>query len=238
MTRKRSANDPVSTLPSETTPTSETIPTSGTTPTSETTPASGATLASEMTPAHEATPTSETAGAAPAPKPSKAAWKTGEQLEYMLSLWSDFIAYQNSKRLARFWPRVYDGWYKRWKFTPPPGSTETLGALGTAESAFKKKNNKVRIIISYRCTTVRPFTSLTRGFAPGSTIRLVRPPRPAASLAAPSCALTEPISENSPLPKLTVPMPGIPVSGRSSSPAGRRRSRHTCLQTRMTPLRG
>lgn len=229
MTRKRSVNNPVSA------PTFETTATSETTLAPETTPASETTLASETT------PTSETTKAAPAPKPSKAAWKTGEQLEYMYSLWSDFIAHQNTKRLARFWPRVYDGWYQRWKFTPPPDSTDSLDPLGTAELAFKRENNKVRVTISYLCTTDRPLISLIRGFARGSITRLVRPPSPAAGPRAgpsTSCVLTKPKSENLPPLKLTAPTPGISASGRSLSPVGKRRSSPICPRTRTTPLPG
>jgi len=67
------------------------------------------------------------------PKSSKNGWKTKEQVDYMLSHWPDYTAHQTSKTLDRFWPLVYDGWYKRWPITP---TSEQIGKHGSRANAL------------------------------------------------------------------------------------------------------
>lgn len=94
------------------------------------------------------TPTSATTADAPS-KSSRVAWKQGDQLEYMLSHWESFVTNQNEKKLDRFWPRVYDGWYKKWPITP---SLESIGKYGSRENAIlalRSENNNVSITSFY-----------------------------------------------------------------------------------------
>ena len=78
-------------------------------------------------------------------KPSRVAWKTGEQLEYLLSHWGNFVTHQNEKGLDRFWPRVYDGWYKKWPITPSPELVKEHGSRENAILTLRSENNGVRI---------------------------------------------------------------------------------------------
>ena len=98
--------------------------------------------------------TSETTAEIPPDKPSKAAWKTGEQLEYMLSQWSLFIDHQNAGTLSRFWPRIYDHWYKTWPIIPTAQSIEMWGSSKEAKVKLLTENNKVRITNSYPRTLI------------------------------------------------------------------------------------
>ena len=84
-----------------------------------------------------------------APKPPKAALKTGEQLEYLLSQWTDFVANQTAGSLDRFWPRVYDPWYQRWPISPTPQAVTQHGSLEKAKSVLRLENNQVRITDFY-----------------------------------------------------------------------------------------
>ena len=79
----------------------------------------------------------------PTSKPSKNDWKTEEQVEYMLSHWSGYIAHQASKSLPRFWPRVCDGWYQRWPITPTPEMIEKHGSSTDAKLVLRKELNGV-----------------------------------------------------------------------------------------------
>ena len=88
-------------------------------------------------------PNSEPAISSSTPKPSKNDWKTEEQVEYMLSHWSGYIAHQATKSLVRFWPRVYEGWYKRWAVTLPPEMIRKHGSTAAADKAFRTDNNEV-----------------------------------------------------------------------------------------------
>lgn len=82
-------------------------------------------------------------------KPSRAAWKTGEQLEYLLTHWTGYVTHQNKKTLASFWSRVYDGWYRKWPITPSIESMAKHGSREGAILALRSENNSVRITIFY-----------------------------------------------------------------------------------------
>ena len=76
--------------------------------------------------------------------PSKAAWKTGEQLEFLISNWVTFVRHQGAKKLDHFWPRLFEDWHKRW----PPHSTPALNKKYETEEAARlmvqKAKNAVR----------------------------------------------------------------------------------------------
>ena len=89
--------------------------------------------------------TSGTPESAPAPKLPKAAWKTGEQLEYLLSQWPTFTSHQTAGKLDRFWPHVYDTWYKKWPIDPAPQALKQHGTREEAILVLRSENNQVRI---------------------------------------------------------------------------------------------
>ena len=67
------------------------------------------------------------------------AWKTGEQLEFLLSKWEAFKRAQYEKKLDRFWQRIFDLWYTRW---PLPLSS-TLPQPEAARLMARGKKNAV-----------------------------------------------------------------------------------------------
>ena len=83
------------------------------------------------------------------PKLPQTAWKTGEQLKYLLSYWDQFLTYQNSGMLDHFWPHVYAGWYKRWQIVPSPKSISQHGSYENAVLTLQSENNHVRITWFY-----------------------------------------------------------------------------------------
>lgn len=96
---------------------------------------------------------SETAADIP-PKPSRVAWKTRAQLEYLFSEFQNYHDHQDAGTLARFWPRIYDTWYQRWA-TPNP-TRQAIGKHGSLVNAtlvLRTENNCVRPTNSYTQTT-------------------------------------------------------------------------------------
>lgn len=85
----------------------------------------------------------------PSSKPSRVAWKTGEQLEYLLSQWDRFVTHQTDGRLDRFWPHVYDGWSKAWPITPSAESIKQHGSRENAILALRLETNGVRMMSFY-----------------------------------------------------------------------------------------
>ncbi|KAF9777754.1 hypothetical protein BJ322DRAFT_1114803 [Thelephora terrestris] len=86
----------------------------------------------KLAPAPESGPA---AGGAVARLPSK----SKEQVDYLVTHYQDFLTHQTAVTLDRFWPRVYEGWYKRWPITPAPGATK-----GSAGDARTENNQKLR----------------------------------------------------------------------------------------------
>jgi hypothetical protein len=76
---------------------------------------------------------------------SRTAWKSGDQLEYLTSHWARFVTYQSEKKLDRFWPRVYDGWYGKWPIIPSPQSINQYESRENAILTLRSENNAVRI---------------------------------------------------------------------------------------------
>ena len=93
--------------------------------------------------------TSGTPEGAPTPKLPRTAWKTGEQLEYLLSQWPAFISHQTAGKLDRFWPHVYDTWYKNWPINPTPQALKQHGMREEAILMLRSENNQVRITEFY-----------------------------------------------------------------------------------------
>ena len=80
------------------------------------------------------------------PKPSKKAWKNGVQLEFLFSEFPTFLDHQDKATLSRFWPRIYDVWYKKWQLpVPAPDLVTKHGSLSNATLVLRSENNRVRL---------------------------------------------------------------------------------------------
>ena len=78
------------------------------------------------------------------PKPACAGWKTGEQLEFLLYQWPVFKRAQDNKSLDRFWPRVFEDWFKRWPVRSTPTLIKEHGSPEAARLMAQKEKNTVR----------------------------------------------------------------------------------------------
>jgi len=76
-------------------------------------------------------------------KTPRSGWKTGEQLEFLLSYWKGFKSAQTAKALDRFWPRVYYEWHRIWETIPSADSCKAHGNPENARLMMQKKINKV-----------------------------------------------------------------------------------------------
>ena len=88
------------------------------------------------------------------PKPSRIEWKSGEQLEFLLSQESSFRRCQDMKTLNHFWPRVFENWYDRWPIVSTPALSKKYGTPEAARIMVQKETNAVRLIFSYLATIV------------------------------------------------------------------------------------
>ena len=120
-------------------------------------------------------------------------------------------------------PAMYSRCF-HWFPGPLAPSVKECGSVSAAKLLLRSENNLVRATSYYPCTIGHLFIPLVRGFAPGSTTRVVRAPK----LLNPICTSTKTTNENWPPLKLIVLTPGIPVSGRLLSPVGRRKNSLVC----------
>lgn len=67
----------------------------------------------------------------------------------MLGKSTDFIDHQNEGMLERFWPPIYDTWYKRWPISPTTQDIQAYGSSANAILTLRSKNNTVRTTNSY-----------------------------------------------------------------------------------------
>ena len=78
------------------------------------------------------------------PPKSRPGWKTGEQLEFLITNWPTFRRAQDTKTLDQFWDRIFDQWHARW---PPPAPSAALSKThGSSEAArlmLQKDRNTV-----------------------------------------------------------------------------------------------
>ena len=79
-----------------------------------------------------------------APKTSDTDWKSGEQLEFLLSRESSFKSCQDNKTLGQFWLRVFDVWYTCWLIPTPTTFTQEQGSPEAARLMLQKDKNLVR----------------------------------------------------------------------------------------------
>lgn len=110
------------------------------------------------------------------PKVAPTDWKSGDQLEFLLSQESSFRRAQDARTLDRFWQKVFDEWYHRWPLPSCPTLTHGHNTAETARFMLQKEKNKVR----GSCYLLSPHTDptldskskpgLTTGLA-GETLR-------------------------------------------------------------------
>ena len=78
-----------------------------------------------------------------------AAWKTGEQLEFMLSKWSLYLTHQNEGTLDRFWPPVFDHWQRTWVVEPPAKAVKKHGGRENAILVIRSETQVVSVTNSH-----------------------------------------------------------------------------------------
>lgn len=103
--------------------------------------------------------------------------KSKEQLDYLNSHLSDFLTHQAAGSLDRFWPRVYDGWHKKWPVAATADDVKEYDSLEGAILVLRTDNNQVRVI-TFVCLELLTIQFLNRGFACGSTTKHVPLPNP------------------------------------------------------------
>ena len=91
------------------------------------------------------------------PKPPPIAWKTGEQLEFLLAHEDAFKRAQEEKTLDRFWQRVFEEWYHQWELPSSPSLILEYGSIEEGRLMLQKEKNTVR---SDHCSRPR-HTNLT-----------------------------------------------------------------------------
>ncbi|KAF9784807.1 hypothetical protein BJ322DRAFT_1109516 [Thelephora terrestris] len=68
--------------------------------------------------------------------------KSKEQLEFLTSHHLGFLTHQTATTLNRFWPPVFDGWYKKWPITVTPADIKQYGSPANAILVFRKVTNE------------------------------------------------------------------------------------------------
>ena len=91
----------------------------------------------EMPSSKRSQPTSTQPETAETPKVSRQAWKTGEQLEWMLSKFDGFLRHQTDKCLEDFWTPIFHSWHAKWPITPTAESIEEHGSVDNANAAHR-----------------------------------------------------------------------------------------------------
>ena len=86
------------------------------------------------------------------PKPARLDWKTGEQLEFLLSRWETFKCAQDSGALCWFWPKVSEDWFARWLIPSSPSLVQEYGSIEEGRLMLQKDKNAVRMVVFPHCT--------------------------------------------------------------------------------------
>ena len=162
-------------------------------------------------------PNPGTATGAPAFDSSK---KSEEQLAFLNSWMPEFLVHQTAVTLNRFWPQVFDPWYKRWPIVPPPEAIQKHGSSPNAILVLRTENNQVRIEVCFYLVSALIHIP-DRSFATGFTIGLAPPPSPQN----PTCDLIRQKNGNSLPPRLTAITPGTSASKISLRNVGRSTTR-------------
>ena len=78
------------------------------------------------------------------PKSTGDNWKTGEQLEFLVPRWQSFRDAQDAKKLANFWPKVFEDWYIKWPVPSSPSLALKYGTVEEGRLVLQKAKNAVR----------------------------------------------------------------------------------------------
>ena len=78
------------------------------------------------------------------PKNSRTGWKTGEQLEFLISRWRTFKRAQDTKGLDKFWLKVFEDWYIHWPIPHSPSLVRSHGSIEEGRLVLQKEKNAVR----------------------------------------------------------------------------------------------
>lgn len=78
------------------------------------------------------------------PKTSRPGWKTGEQLEFLISRWRTFKRAQDIKGLDKFWPKVFEDWYIHWPIPHSQSLVRSHGSVEEGRLVLQKEKNVVR----------------------------------------------------------------------------------------------
>lgn len=80
----------------------------------------------------------------PPKPPPPGAWKTGEQLEFLLANEQAFKRAQEAKTLDRFWRKVFEEWYHQWEIPSSPSLILEYGSVAEGRVMLQKETNGVR----------------------------------------------------------------------------------------------
>ena len=94
------------------------------------------------------------------PKPARSDWKTGEQLEFLLSRWEAFKHAQDAGALRRFWPKVSEDWFTRWPIPPSPSLALEYGSIEEGRIMLQNDKKGVRMVFFSSHYHHRPDTCL------------------------------------------------------------------------------
>ena len=76
--------------------------------------------------------------------PPPTAWKTGEQLEFLLSREGAFKRAQEAETLERFWQKTFEDWYHQWEIPASPSLIVRYGSISEGRLALQREKNIVR----------------------------------------------------------------------------------------------
>ncbi|KAF9779415.1 hypothetical protein BJ322DRAFT_1113226 [Thelephora terrestris] len=75
------------------------------------------------------------------PKATRFDWKSGVQLEFLLTQEARFRRCQDEKTLDRFWPKVFEEWYHQWPIVPSIAMTRKHGSPEAARMMMQQEKN-------------------------------------------------------------------------------------------------
>lgn len=96
-------------------------------------------------------------------------WKSGEQLEFLLSHEAGHKRHQDQQTLDRFWPRVFEQWYDRWPLVATPALIKKHKTRDAARMMMQNGRNKVHCFFFACLATIVLTPSIYSKSKPGST---------------------------------------------------------------------
>lgn len=85
-------------------------------------------------------------------------WKTKEQHEFLLELFSSYATHQDDKTTMRFWGPTYEKWFSRWPVEVNDTSIATHGSSEMATSVLRRAREAVSLtlILTFLLYSVGP----------------------------------------------------------------------------------